>query len=127
MDALDRSRGMNALDTPKPNAGNATTSCCVGGSTSSGSVAGGSPAGQVMLAFLRPLLSDRRVLIIGAIALAVIGIWLGWGWVVALGVAPLILATAPCLIMCALGLCMMGKGSGGQSSNATHGSPPKTD
>ena len=79
-----------------------------------------------MRAFLRPLLSDRRVLIIGAIALAVLGIWAGWGWVVALGVAPLILAAAPCLVMCALGLCMMGKGSGGQSS-ATRGSPPKTD
>jgi len=91
--------------------------------SSRGAVAGRSP-GQGLLGFLRPLLNDRRVLIIGAIALVVIGVGAGWNWAVALGVAPLILSLAPCAIMCALGFCMMGKGKGGQSSGATGGSPP---
>ncbi|MBI2737108.1 MAG: YHS domain-containing protein [Rhodospirillales bacterium] len=59
------------------------------------------------------------MLIIAAIALAVIGVWAGWGWVVALGIAPLILAMVPCLIMCALGLCMMGKGKSGQGNGSS--------
>lgn len=29
-----------------------------------------------------------------------------WSWLVALGIAPLLLALAPCAAMCALGLCM---------------------
>jgi hypothetical protein len=37
---------------------------------------------------------------------AVIGIAFGWGWLVAAGVAPLILSVLPCVAMCALGLCM---------------------
>jgi len=31
---------------------------------------------------------------------------LGWPWLVAAGLAPIILALAPCAAMCALGLCM---------------------
>lgn len=31
----------------------------------------------------------------------------GWGWLVAAGLAPVILSTLPCLIMCAFGVCMM--------------------
>jgi hypothetical protein len=42
----------------------------------------------------------------------VIGIVLNWGWLVAAGVAPVLIALAPCAIMCALGLCSM-KMSGG--------------
>ncbi len=31
----------------------------------------------------------------------------GWAWLVAAGLAPLILSVLPCLVMCALGVCMM--------------------
>jgi hypothetical protein len=34
----------------------------------------------------------------------------GWAWLVAVGAAPIILSTLPCLIMCGLGVCMMCKG-----------------
>lgn len=34
----------------------------------------------------------------------------GWGWLVAAGLAPIILSTLPCLVMCGLGVCMMCKG-----------------
>ena len=39
------------------------------------------------------------------------GLALNWSWLVAVGVAPLLVALAPCAAMCALGLCMR-KGSG---------------
>jgi hypothetical protein len=44
---------------------------------------------------------------------------LGWNWLTAVGLAPLIISAAPCLIMCALGMCMMSRG---MSSNATQNS-----
>jgi hypothetical protein len=31
----------------------------------------------------------------------------GWGWLVAAGLAPVVLSTLPCLVMCAFGVCMM--------------------
>jgi len=78
------------------------------------------PLAQSVLNTLPPWARGRRGLIIAAIALAIGGLAAGWNWVVALGVAPLILSLAPCAIMCALGVCMMGKG--GQSSCAKEGS-----
>nr|WP_246206092.1 hypothetical protein [Propylenella binzhouense] len=51
-------------------------------------------------------LRDRRVLIGVAAALIAGGAAFNWGWLVAVGVAPLLLSLAPCLIMCGLGLCM---------------------
>jgi hypothetical protein len=38
------------------------------------------------------------------------GLALNWSWLVAIGVAPLLLTALPCVAMCALGLCMMPKG-----------------
>lgn len=77
--------------------------------------------------FVRYWLRDRRVLIgIAAVAL-VGGAALNWGWLVAVGAAPLILALAPCAAMCALGMCMKGKGKEkavpGQSATAGDGLP----
>ena len=46
------------------------------------------------------------------------GTVLGWDWLVAAGVAPLILSVLPCVAMCALGLCAM-RGGGGQSCRST--------
>lgn len=50
----------------------------------------------------------RRSLILAAMAIIAAGMALNWGWLVAMGAAPLILSLAPCAIMCGLGLCMMG-------------------
>ncbi len=55
-------------------------------------------------------LRNRLVLASAGIAVTGGGLVLGWDWLAAVGVAPLILAVAPCLVMCALGMCMMGKG-----------------
>lgn len=51
-------------------------------------------------------LSGRRGLVFLAVLLLGSGIALNWSWLVAVGVAPLLLALAPCAAMCALGLCM---------------------
>src|SRR6266478_1612026 len=40
----------------------------------------------------------------------------GWAWLVAAGLAPIILSVLPCLVMCALGVCMMGRSGKSQSS-----------
>lgn len=55
------------------------------------------------------LTSPRGLLLVG-IAVIAAGLALGWNWVVALGLAPIVLALAPCALMCALGMCMMGMG-----------------
>jgi hypothetical protein len=68
------------------------------------------------------LLRRPRGLIGLAIVLIVVGAAFNWSWLVAAGVAPIILATAPCLVMCALGLCMVNMGrrdSAGASTGLT--------
>ena len=61
--------------------------------------------------FARYYLGNRWVLLgLGALVL-IIGAALNWAWLVAAGLAPILVAAAPCVIMCALGLCsikMMG-------------------
>ena len=52
-------------------------------------------------------ISDRRVLAVAGLALAGAGFTLGWNWLTAVGVAPLIVSAAPCLVMCAVGGCVM--------------------
>lgn len=54
----------------------------------------------------RGLPFGRRGLILSTLALIGAGMALNWGWLTAVGAAPLILALAPCAVMCGLGLCM---------------------
>jgi protein SCO1/2 len=65
---------------------------------------------------LRSWVGDRRVLAVAGLAVTGTGLGLGWDWLTAVGVAPLIVSAAPCLLMCALGLCMMGRGHQASSS-----------
>jgi hypothetical protein len=61
------------------------------------------------LSIARPVRSRRAI---GAVALGVIAaaaVW-RWSWLVAIGVAPLLLSVAPCAAMCGLGLCMQRMG-----------------
>lgn len=48
----------------------------------------------------------RRGLIAAGVAIAVAGLAFNWSWLVAAGVAPVLLSLLPCAAMCALGLCM---------------------
>jgi hypothetical protein len=71
--------------------------------------------GQQVQNQLRSLLRNRLILAGTGIAIAVAGTALGWGWLTAIGAAPIILSVAPCLVMCALGMCMMGMGNRSRS------------
>lgn len=53
----------------------------------------------------------RTWLLVAAVALMA-GAALNWSWLVAAGIAPLILSIAPCAVMCALGVCMKHGSSG---------------
>ena len=61
-------------------------------------------------------------LLLGGVALALLGAGFAWqwSWLVAIGLAPLLISAAPCLAMCALGLCMhrMGSRTGGTAQTA---------
>ena len=48
---------------------------------------------------------QRGLLIVAAVVVAG-GLALNWSWLVAAGVAPLLIGVLPCVAMCALGLCM---------------------
>lgn len=67
---------------------------------------------------LRYYLSGRHGLIVAALLLAAFGIYLGWGWLVAAGIAPILIALAPCAAMCALGLCMSKMGDKSSSTQS---------
>ena len=47
-----------------------------------------------------------RVLVTLAAIAIVTGLALNWSWLVAAGLAPLLISTLPCLVMCAFGVCM---------------------
>lgn len=53
----------------------------------------------------RYYLGGRGLIALAALAL-VSGLALNWSWLVAAGIAPLLLGVLPCVAMCALGLCM---------------------
>lgn len=81
---------------------------------------------QDLIYAIRYYLSRRRVLIVLVAVLLGIGAALNWSWLVAMGIAPLLIAVAPCAVMCALGLCVhrnMGS-SCSTDSNASHRSRP---
>jgi hypothetical protein len=66
----------------------------------------------------------RHRLLLGSVALAVLAagfVW-QWSWLLAIGVAPLLISAAPCLAMCALGLCMHRMGN--RTGSAPQGAPP---
>lgn len=52
-----------------------------------------------------------RVLLTLAAVAIVAGLALNWSWLVAAGLAPILISTLPCLIMCAFGVCMMCRSS----------------
>lgn len=77
-----------------------------------------SPARDLLDA-ARHYLGGRRALVILAIIALIGGIALNWNWLVAAGIAPLLLTALPCLVMCGLGLCMNKLIGGSCASQAT--------
>lgn len=66
--------------------------------------------GRRSSAFVFGRLASWRSLALIAVVLSTAALWFGWPWLVVAGVAPLLVALAPCLLMCgamcALKLCM---------------------
>lgn len=54
----------------------------------------------------RYYLGSRRGILIVATAAIVAGVAFNWSWLVATGIAPILLTALPCAVMCGLGLCM---------------------
>ena len=120
---------MDSLDITKPPASAATGTGDVP-SAMSGSCCAPPSAIQPSGGLLRTWISDWRVLGIAGLVVTGAGLGLGWSWFTAVGIAPIIVSAAPCLIMCALGLCMMGRGRqapSGQSLVAPVEPPMRTD
>lgn len=70
---------------------------------------------------LRQWVAGRRGLILFALLIIGAGLVLKWEWLSAVGIAPLLIAFAPCAAMCALGLCMSRMGNKSCSTNAPSG------
>jgi hypothetical protein len=68
---------------------------------------------------LRYWLRGRNGVIALVMLAVVIGGALNWSWLVAMGIAPLLITVLPCVAMCALGLCMNRMG-GRSCSTETH-------
>ena len=71
-----------------------TTSCCA--------TPGKGPSSRL------PAWATRNRLMLAGGVVLLGGAYFNWGWLVAIGAAPILLAVAPCGIMCALGMCAMG-------------------
>ncbi len=71
-------------------------------------------------------LMRKRLLFIGAATVMGGGMALNWGWLTAIGLAPVLVSLAPCAAMCGLGLCMKG-GSGGKCNDAGSGKPDQSE
>src|SRR3546814_21114354 len=54
----------------------------------------------------RYYLGGRRGMLILAGMALLAGLALNWSWLVAAGIAPILISVLPCVAMCALGLCM---------------------
>ena len=68
--------------------------------------------------------TNKRLLIITAMGVIGGGMALNWGWLTAIGVAPLIFALAPCAVMCGFGMCAMCKSSGSCSKETPNTNTP---
>ena len=79
-----------------------------------------------LIHLVRYYLGGRRSLILLTMATLGAGAALNWGWLVAIGAAPLLLLLAPCAVMCGLGLCMKGGGKSGSSGNQSVGTNTST-
>ncbi|MFC4670761.1 hypothetical protein ACFO5X_19580 [Seohaeicola nanhaiensis] len=69
---------------------------------------------------------DRRGLVITAMAVIGAGMALNWGWLTAIGPAPLILSLAPCAVMCVTGYCVMCKSKGCEANKISTNVPNGT-
>lgn len=70
-------------------------------------------------------LSSRNLLIGAALLGGGGALFFGWNWLVAAGLASIIVGVLPCLVMCGLGLCMHRMGKKDAAASAAPALPPK--
>jgi hypothetical protein len=75
-------------------------------------------AGDLLQA-ARYYLGGRWALAVLAIVAVAGGIAFNWSWLVAAGIAPVLLTALPCVVMCGLGLCMNKLFGGACASQST--------
>jgi len=74
------------------------------------------PLSRLGLNLARYYLGNRWALLVLGAGVLFAGIALNWSWLVAAGIAPILLSTLPCLVMCGLGVCMLCRSSEKQST-----------
>ena len=82
---------------------------------------------QDWLYALRYWLRGPKGLVALVLSALVVGAALNWSWLVAVGIAPLLLTVLPCAVMCGLGLCMnrmTGSSCSTSSGSTDHSSTP---
>lgn len=67
------------------------------------------PVRNMAIALGRWLRGPRGYIAAGVL-LSAGGLALGWSWLAAVGVLPILFSALPCVAMCALGICMMPRG-----------------
>ena len=65
------------------------------------------PLSRLGLNLVRYYLGNRWALLALGAGVLFAGSALNWSWLVAAGIAPILLSTLPCLVMCGLGVCML--------------------
>ena len=75
----------------------------------------------------RYYLGGRRALVAVAAIVAAAGLAFNWSWLVAVGIAPVLVAALPCVAMCALGLCMSRMTGRACSTDAVSQKPIEND
>ena len=79
-----------------------------------------SSLGRAVLYAARYYLGNRWSLLALVGLAVIIGLSFGgWGWLVAIGAAPIVLSLLPCVVMCGLGVCTMCRSNKSQSE-ASH-------
>jgi hypothetical protein len=71
----------------------------------------------------RYYLVSRTGFVVLAIVAVGAGLALNWSWLVAAGIAPILLTALPCLVMCGLGLCMSKMVGGSCSPQSSQSAP----
>jgi hypothetical protein len=74
------------------------------------------------------LLRNRWVLVTAAVLALVAIVAASWNWLVAAGLATILVSALPCVVMCGLGLCMhrfLGGSGSPQTSGSATADPPK--
>ena len=70
-------------------------------------------------------LTRRRMFVLAFVTFLGLGLAMNWDWLTAMGAAPILISLAPCLAMCALGMCMRGGASATCQRAVTSGSVPR--